>query len=230
MRSSGKMLARGLGRWEGEGHLPPPRGCACPGVTAAAPARAPSVQSEGENKDHPSSSPRPLPPQSARRGVVWRAHSPAALPDLSPQGTPPALPRGPVLPTARGADKHNASLQQLRALLFVLSIRGFPCLEHLQGWHQPPLSSPQPLQGPSGGGSAGGDRLGGPAGTTGDLAGCACRGRMCTAFSRSFGVEGAVGMMMGIMASCFLSMGRWLLCALVEGDCRRGNVPLPPSF
>ena len=51
------------------------------------------------------------------------------------------------------------------------------------------------------------------------------------AFSLSFGDEGAVGMMMGIMASCFLSKGRWLLCALAEGHCRRGNVvPLPPSF
>lgn len=76
----------------------------------------------------------------------------------------------------------------------------------------------------------GGDKLGGPAGTTGDLAWCACRGRMRAAFSRSFDVEGAVGIMMGIMASCFLSMGRWLLCALAEGDCRRGNVPLALSF
>lgn len=75
-------------------------------------------------------------------------------------------------------------------------------------------------------GDSWGDELGGLVGTTGDA-----RGRMYVASSLSFGGEGAVGMVVGIMASCFLSMGRWLLCALTEGDCWRGNVlPLPPSF
>lgn len=49
----------------------------------------------------------------------------------------------------------------------------------------------------------------------------------CTAFSLLFGDEGAVGMVVGIMASCFLSMDRWLLCALAERKCCSSSPILP---
>lgn len=99
----------------------------------------------------------------------------------------------------------------------------------------PPLSPSRPPIGGAGwqktkgtvGVTAWVDRWVPPAGTTVRLARRAFRGRTRAALL-SFGDEGAVGTVVGIMASCFLSMGRWLLCALAEGDCRRGNVlPLP---
>lgn len=217
-------------------------GCVCPGVTGSCPRLGFRPSSpRGKIK----TTPLP-PPQSARRGL-YGGH--AALPPPPP---PRPLSRGPSHPWAppTRAPTGVPSLPPGDRLMNIMHVSNssersslsspsgvFPAWNISRGGISPRFPLPSPCTGTSSGagsggakGAVGGDKLGGPAGTTGDLAWCACRGRMRAAFSRSFDVEGAVGIMMGIMASCFLSMGRWLLCALAEGDCRRGNVPLALSF
>lgn len=83
MRSFGKMPAWGLRGWEGEGDLPPPPGVRLPGGHWQLPAAwTPSLQSEGENKDH-SSSP-PLSPREVPVGGLYGGHA-ALLPSPTPQ-------------------------------------------------------------------------------------------------------------------------------------------------
>lgn len=215
-------------------------GCVCPGVTGSCPQLGRCLSSpRGKIKTTPLPPPAKVPVGGLCRGHTALPPSPTPQPrSLSPLSTPTRAPTG-VLSFPPGDGLINImhlSNSSERSSLSSPS-GAFPAWNISRGGISPRFPLPSPCTGTSGGAGSGGtkaavggDKLGGSAGTTGDLAGCACRGRMLAAFSRPFGVEGAVGMMMGIMASCFLSMGRWLLCALAEGDCRRGNVPLPLSF